>query len=296
MKRLKQLTFKELWQKIKRNWKVQYRFVVKNVDTHEEKLTFRLSLQRIFVVVTLSAIALIALTAMLIAFTPLRVYVPGYTTPDEYRKYKKLAREMENIDKQLTINQQYIDNLYKILNDEIIVENDEKLPETKVEKKQLTKPDERDWVDKESEQILNNRRNNTPLPLNQRAAIEFFNPRSPAHGVVTANFDLQKKHYGVDIKNTKHELVHAIDKGVVIFSGYEPEGGNTIIIQHAGNIISKYERNAVLLKTTGTQVEAGEPVAKMGNSGTGEQGVHLHFELWYEGTPLNPADYLFIEK
>ena len=296
MKRLKQLTFKELWQKIKRNWKVQYRFVVKNVDTHEEKLTFHLSLQRIFVVVTLSAIALIALTAMLIAFTPLRVYVPGYTTPDEYRKYKKLAREMENVDKQLTINQQYIDNLYKILNDEIIVENEEKLPDTKVEKKQLTKPDERDWVEQESEKILNNGRNNTPLPLNQRAAIEIFNPRSPARGVVTTNFDLQKKHYGVDIKNTKHELVHAIDKGVVIFSGYEPEGGNTIIIQHAGNIISKYERNAVLLKTTGTQVEAGEPVAKMGNSGTGEQGVHLHFELWYEGTPLNPADYLSIEK
>ncbi|MBP5711197.1 MAG: M23 family metallopeptidase [Bacteroidales bacterium] len=296
MKRLKQLTLKELWQKVKRNWKVQYRFVVKNVDTHEEKLTFRLSLQRIFVVVTLSAIALIAITAMLIAFTPLRVYVPGYTTPDEYKKYKKLAREVENIDKQISVNQQYINNLYRILNDEIIVENEENIPTNKVEKKELTKPDARDWIETESEKILNRGKNSTPLPINQRASIETFNPCSPAHGIVTATLDIQKNHYGIDIKNTKDELVHAIDKGVVIFSGYEPEGGNTIIIQHPGNIISIYQRNSVLLKTAGTQVEVGEPVAKMGNSGTSEQGIHLHFELWYEGTPLNPSDFIFIEK
>lgn len=296
MKRLKQLTLKEIWIKVKRNWRVQYRFVVKNADTHEEKLTFKLSIQRIFVVVTLSAFILVALTAMLIAFTPLRVYVPGYTTPDEYKKYKQLASKMDDIDRQLTINQQYIDNLHKILNDEIIVENEENLPTTKVEQKELTRPNERDWIETEVDKILKRDKNTTPLPLNQRAAIEAFNPRPPTRGIVTANFDIQKNHFGIDIKNKKNELVHAIADGVIIYSGYDPIYGNTIIIQHRGNIISKYQRNSVLLKTIGTQVAEGEPVAKIGNSGTDGQDVHLHFELWYEGSPLNPTDYLLIEN
>ena len=292
MRRLKKLTFKQLWEKIKRNWKVQYRFVVKNVETHEEKLTFHLSIHRLFVVVTVSAFALVALTAMLIAFTPLRVYVPGYTTPDEYRKYKKLASKIDAVDKQIAINQQYIDNLTKVLNDEIIVEDEENLPSERVQKKQLKRPEERDWIEAAADKILHGGRTASALPLNERATLSSFKPQLPANGVLVTGFDSQNNHYGVDIRNEKNTLVCAIDKGVVVFSGYDPIAGNTIIIQHSGNIVSKYQRNSTLLKTVGAQVAAGEPIARMGNSGVNEQEVHLHFELWYEGVPLNPADYL----
>lgn len=297
MKRLKQLTFKEIWKKIRRNWKVQYRFVVKNIDTHEEKLTFQLSIQRIFVVITVSAVCLIALTALLIAFTPLRVYVPGYTTPDEYRKYKKLAHKIEEVDKQAAANQQYIDNVRQILNDEIIVEEMEEVKnENEVKIKELEPLEEREWLDSERDRALSRKQNPAGIPLQQRADVAMFFPQAPSNGIVEKGYDLTVNHCGIDIKNRINTLVTSIEDGVVIYSGYEPENGNTIIIQHTGNMISKYQRNSVLLKTTGSRVIAGEPIAKMGESGNNEHGVHLHFELWYDGVPLNPSDYIFISK
>ena len=295
MRKLKDFTFREIWKKIKANWRVQYRFVVKNIDTHEEKLTFRLSLQRIFVVTMVSAVFLIFLTAMLIAFTPLRVYVPGYTTPDEYRKYKKLAAQVDSINLLVTQNQQYIDNFYRIMQDKIEVENVEDTQTEKTEKKE-TKGENHDkalnWLEKESKKIKEKYHLNTSVPLTTRADISTFFPQTPVKGKIIEHYNIEKQHYGVDIKCAKNELVTTIEDGVVIFAGYEPGKGNTIIVQHKGNLISKYQRNDILLKTPMTHVECGEPIAKTGASGTDEQGVHLHFELWYNGVPLNPEEYL----
>lgn len=296
MKKLKDLTFREFWKKIKANWRVQYRFVVKNIETHEEKLTFKLSLQRMFVVATVSAVFLIFLTAMLIAFTPLRVYVPGYTTPDEYRKYKRLAAQVDSINLLVSQNQQYIENFQRLMQDKIEVENMEDTREEKAEKKDV-KQKRNDkvmgWLENESQKIKDQYHLNTSVPLTTRADISTFFPQTPVKGKIIEHYNIEKQHYGVDIKCAKNELVTTIEDGVVIFAGYEPGKGNTIIVQHKGNLISKYQRNAVLLKTPMTHVECGEPIAKTGDSGSDESGVHLHFELWYNGVPLNPEEYLY---
>ncbi len=90
----------------------------------------------------------------------------------------------------------------------------------------------------------------------------------------------------------KDENIKATLGGKVVFSGWTSETGYVIAIQHDNNLLSVYKHNSTLLKKTGNMVKAGEPIAIIGNSGELTTGPHLHFELWYNGTPLNPADYM----
>jgi murein DD-endopeptidase MepM/ murein hydrolase activator NlpD len=84
--------------------------------------------------------------------------------------------------------------------------------------------------------------------------------------------------------------------GVVIAADYTSTDGYTIVVQHPGNMISIYKRNAALLKTVGARVKSGMPIATAGNTGSAEgKSPHLHFELWYNGFPINPLNYLVIE-
>ena len=302
MKRKKTIPLSHIWKKSISNWKTKYRLVIKNDSTHHVKLTFLLSPKNIFVVVITSAVILVMLTAMLIAFTPLRVYVPGYTTPDEYREYKKLALRIDSVDILLKQNQQFIDNVYLVLSDQIKAEEKQKEAveerET-VEKEDYKKSDAAILMEEEAERIAqqygNERINASTMPLTKRADIETFFPFPPAKGVIVNNYSVANKHFGIDIRNEKNSLIYSIDKGIVIFSGYDVQNGNTIIIQHEGNIISKYQHNNRLIKKVGEKVQKGEIIATMGSSGNAEAGNHLHFELWYNGFPINPLEYITID-
>ena len=115
---------------------------------------------------------------------------------------------------------------------------------------------------------------------------------SPLKGIVTNEFNAQKKHYGVDVVANKNEVIKSIQNGTVIFADWTVKTGNVIAIQHAGNIISVYKHNSVLLKREGNVVKAGESIAVVGNSGELTSGPHMHMELWINGSPVNPKDYI----
>lgn len=300
MKRLKKLSLRVLWKKLISNWKTKYRLVIKNDSTHQEKLTFRLSPRNVFVVVTTSAVFLIAITAMLIAFTPLRVYVPGYTTPDEYRAYKRLALYVDSVDLLVRQNQQFLDNFYKVINDRL--EKEELQQENQKQKMNdetaFEKSKETEKLEQEADAIVKNYRGgpsgNETVSLVKRADIAAFFPKIPTTGRLVSDFSIADKHYGIDIRNKKNTPVTSIEKGMIVFAGFDPRTGNTIIIQHAGNIISKYQNLGNILKKVGDKVESEEVIAQMGHSGSAENGIHLHLELWYNGFPINPLDYLTI--
>ena len=291
-------TLRELWKKGFTNWKIKYRLVIRNDSTHHEKISFLLSPRNIFVVVTVSAFILVTVTAMLIAFTPLRVYVPGYTTPDEYRAYKRLAMYVDSVDAIVKRNQQFIDNFYLVINDQI--EGD--LSKEKVEEEKIT--NEKDYAKSKNAQTMeaeaddimekykHNVGNSDAVPLVKRADIAAFFPKIPVNGTIIADFNAVTKHYGIDIRNKKNSPIGAIADGIVVYAGFDPLTGNTIIIQHAGNLISKYQNNDRILKKVGDKVKSEEIIATMGSSSSLEKGTHLHLELWYNGNPLNPLDYI----
>ena len=303
----------ELFGKIKRffkklfsNWKTRYRFSVKTEENHEEKFNFILTPQRIIVVTATAVVLLIALTAFIIGVTPLKYYIPGYTTLEEHRMYMQVSAQIDSISQLVQQNQQYLDNFYNVLNERNIEdENSVVMDKSRMASHELKerKDDEMEAmreVDMQANDLLTSylrtEEENSKLPVSHRADISNIMLAAPATGILIQGFDMAKNHYGIDIQNKKNTIITSVAEGIIIYTGFDPTNGNTMVIQHPGNIISIYKHNEVLLKSVGAKVNMGEAIAKMGSSGQDRmQNAHLHFELWYNGFPVNPLDYIVIK-
>lgn len=297
---------KDIWNIIKREWKTRYRLVFSNEDTHEQSFVIRsLTIQKIVVIAIIGAVVIITLTSLLIAFTPLRLYIPGYTSQKDYKVYKQTAARVDSLEHLVEVNQQYIDNFIAMMNGEVPAvseeeEDAEATPNTHMSIRDKKRMAEAEDIEEEAEMILGriseDNGDGSNVPAIEQAKISQLNVLPPAIGSVTRVFDASKNHYGVDIAAKKNAVVSCIADGMVISSGYSATDGYVIIVQHPGNLISVYKRNATLLKQTGARVRAGDAIASVGNTGSGEgKTYHLHFELWYNGFPINPLNYLVIE-
>lgn len=307
------MKIKELFGKVKQfmrklfsNWKTRYRFSIKTEENHEEKFNFILTPQRIIVVAATAAVLLIFLTTLIISVTPLKYYIPGYTSLEEHRMYLQVSAQMDSISQLVRQNQQYLDNFYNILNDKNIEdENSVIMDKSQRASHELTerKEDEMEAmreVDMQATDLLadhlRTEEENSKLPVSHRADISNITLAAPATGILIQDFDMSRNHYGIDIQNKKNTIISSVAEGIIIYTGFDPTNGNTVVIQHPGNFISIYKHNEVLLKSVGAKVNMGEAIAKMGSSGQDRmQTAHLHFELWYNGFPVNPLDYIVIK-
>lgn len=307
------MKIKELFGKVKQfmrklfsNWKTRYRLSIKTEENHEEKFNFILTPQRIIVVTATAVVLLIFLTTLIISVTPLKYYIPGYTSLEEHRMYLQVSAQMDSISQLVQQNQQYLDNFYNILNDKNIEdENSVIMDKSRRASHELTerKEDEMEAmreVDMQATDLLadhlRTEEENSKLPVSHRADISNITLAAPATGILIQDFDMSRNHYGIDIQNKKNTIITSVAEGIIINTGFDPTNGNTVVIQHPGNIISIYKHNEVLLKSVGAKVNMGEAIAKMGSSGQDRmQTAHLHFELWYNGFPVNPLDYIVIK-
>jgi hypothetical protein len=290
--------------RLKANWKTKYRLVIRNDSTHQDRFALLLSPKNIFVVFTTSAVFLIAVTAILIAFTPLRVYIPGYTTPDEFRKYRDMSHRVDSLDNMFRMNQQYIDNLTHILTGTPYQDETQDVKPSTVEAEQDEFSDSENsaqaeadhQIRQEADKILASMQitpnSKAEQSLTARGRMNSFTCNTPVSGAIIKAYNAETKHYGVDIQGDKSNVVCAVADGVVIYSGFDINNGYVMVIQHFGNLVSVYKRNERLLKSVGYVVSAGEPIGHTGSGGTLEKGKHLHFEMWYNGFPVNPALYL----
>ena len=297
---------KRIWSFVVSEWKTRYRLVFSNEETLEQSFVIRrITIQKMAVVAILAAFVIIVLTTILIALTPLRVYIPGYTSQKDYKMYKQTAARVDSLEKQLAMNQQFIENFSGMLegNDGAIYEDDEAqtTPDVHPVERDPSRGEGLREVLEEAEMILgrvgeNSASNNAGVPGIEQAKITSISIYPPAMGAVTRLFDASQNHYGIDITPTDNKTVTCVADGVVIAANYTATDGYTIIVQHPGNMISIYKHNANLLKTLGSRVTAGMPIATAGNAGSeGGNSNHLHFELWYNGFPINPLNYLVIE-
>lgn len=292
-----------LWQKLRKNWRNRFHLLIREDATQREVFSFKLSPRNIFVVVTLSAFALIMLTGLLIAFTPLGIYVTGGRHHEEYRKYRAMVRRVDSVELLLAQNQQYIDNFRRILNDEVMPDEMEKVEEDSnrptVGQAELEAHTEAELALREESadliQTLMVKQATEEVAVNRRADISNLFMQPPTTGTIIGYYSVAQNQYGLDIANHPGTLITSAGDGMVVFAGFDAMDGNVLIIQHHDNVISIYKHNRVLLKTAGAKVSAGEPIAEMGHSGTTDKGTHLHFELWHNGFPLNPLDYLTLK-
>ncbi len=274
----------------------KYRLVISNEETFEEEFSFRISRLNAFVTIGTVAIILIILTTFLIAFTPLREYIPGYTDVTLRKRVVELQRLTDSLETDFRQKSIYIQNIKNIIEGRevpddtmgltVITDNYQNVQYTHSVEDSLLR---QSYDDETSYDLYYNEAEELSSVDYQRRSYNFFNPLK---GIITNEFDLASQHYGIDIVSKKNEAVKATFDGTVVFSGWTVETGYVISIQHKGKFISSYKHNSVLLKQQGNMVKAGEPIAIVGESGELSSGPHLHFELWYNGTPVNPRDYI----
>jgi murein DD-endopeptidase MepM/ murein hydrolase activator NlpD len=272
-------------------WRYKYRLVVLNEDTFEEKVSFKLSRMNVFVVGTLSAMALIALTILLVAFTSLREYIPGYASTDLRRQAVELLEVTDSLSRVIDYNDRYVERIRGVLSgqyapSEIEIDSIDLpfvLDTTTIE----LSPIREDSLLR-AQVALEDRYN---LFENNKAAFEtaLFSPLS---GMITQAFDPEIKHYAIDITAVQDAPVKSIAAGTVVFSEWTSDTGYVIMVQHKNGMLSVYKHNGSLLKNQGDAVLAGEVIAAVGNTGEFSTGPHLHFELWENDRPVNPLNYI----
>ncbi|MEI6765001.1 MAG: M23 family metallopeptidase [Bacteroidota bacterium] len=283
------------WQRIRKKLHDKYRLVIMNDSTFERKLSFRLTRLNVFVAVGAVAIVLVIGTTFIIAYTPLREYIPGYGDVNLQKEIFQLTLRTDSMERDIAAKNKYILNLRYIIEGKTIPGNDSDKPSDTV----VNKYKDLDFtISKEDSELRNEFENGGQYNLtfsDQSSAAGtinsfFFFP--PIKGILTSGFNPKTGHFAVDIVTKKNEAVKATLDGTVILACWTLETGYIIAIQHQSNIISVYKHNSVLLKKEGEYVKVGDPIAIVGESGELSTGPHLHFELWYNGRPVNPKDYM----
>lgn len=271
----------------------KYRLVILNDDTFEEKLSFKLSRLNVFLVTGLSAIFLIAGTIVLIAFTPLREYIPGYSSTALRKQAFQLALSTDSLAQQLEYQNLYIKNVQSIINGDFPADmSNEEMMDSTLKKAQIDLSiSEKDSLLRK--QVEEEERFSVPVESSGRLKTTNLNFFTPLKGLITQSFNPEEDHLGIDVVSKENEVIKSALGGRVIFSEWTAETGYVIIIQHPERFTSVYKHNSALLKKQGEEVDTGEPIAIIGNSGELSSGPHLHFELWYEGYPVDPEEYIF---
>lgn len=276
-----------------------YRLVIMNDETFEEVGSYRLTMLNFYILLSSIVVVVAFFVIILVAATPLKKYIPGYGTGVAEKEVRTLNRSIDSLEEQMNAYHLYYENVQRMLVNDVQTADDirnteevnatldslEPVEPSELDE-QLRKEVELDQIGAIVQQSENRSFQNRRTSLAQI----YFVP--PLNGEISAAFTPDKGHLGVDVLAPKNTPVKAALDGYVFLSDWTLETGNTIGIQHDNNIITFYKHNSSLLKKAGSYVKAGEAIAIIGNTGTLSDGPHLHFEMWYNGKPMNPIDYI----
>lgn len=277
--------------KLKQKLTNKYRLVVLNENTFEERFSLKLSRLNIYILGGLFSVTLILATIILIAFTPLKEYIPGYSSTQLQKDATKLTIDSDSLKNRLYILEKYTNSIKSVLTGELT--SDDKIDSIQDSAKRI-QIDESTLDASKQDSIFRERiesRDRFPLSddSQNKLKIVFF---APISGNVSQSFNSENKHFAIDVVAKVGTPVKAAADGTVIFSEWTTETGYVIILKHANNFISVYKHNGTLLKQQGDLVQSGEAIASIGSSGELTTGPHLHFELWSDGYAVNPANYI----
>jgi murein DD-endopeptidase MepM/ murein hydrolase activator NlpD len=268
----------------------KYRLLVLNEDTFEERFSFRLNRLNVFVITVFSALVLIVGTTLLIALTPLREYIPGYASTQLIKQAANLSELTDSLQQRLVTNDTYLQSIREVLTGNLkpAALNKDSIVEAVAREvdAQLLAASKEDSLLRERVQQEDKY---NPLTDGSGQDIVLFPPVS---GIVTGAYDPQEKHYAVDIATVNNTPVKATADGTVILAQWTADTGYVVVLRHKDNLISVYKHNTSLSVSQGDLVKSGEVIAASGNTGSLTTGPHLHFELWSEGYPINPSNFI----
>ncbi|MEG1898353.1 MAG: M23 family metallopeptidase [Bacteroidales bacterium] len=271
----------------------KFRFSIFNDTTHEELFVFRgnglLSLLTIILVI----VFLIGSVTVLISFTSLREFIPGYPSAESRRMLIQNTLKIDSLQNEVNLWHLQLSNIQRIATGKEPLHIDSILnlsgnKDSLIAQGGSFKKDDsllRATVIKEEQFNVSSNKQK----IEQIEGLHFF---PPVKGMVTEEYNIAINHPFTDIAAPANTVVSAVLNGTIISADWNDEYGYTIQVQHDNNLISIYKHNAKLLKKSGDKVSAGTPISLVGNTGTLSNGFHLHFELWHKGEPINPAEYI----
>ena len=233
---------------------------------------------------------LLSTSFIVIYFTPLKEYFRGYTSIELRENAVENSMKLDSLENLYLAQSNYIKSLKNILSGNISfddINDDTGAFETNQVELELIKTNKEDsllraFVDEEDKY------NAFELEGDRFTTVLF----PPVKGDLSSEFDYENKHYGVDIAMPENSPVHSISEGIVVFAEWTSETGFVIIAEHLNGLTSIYKHNSSIVKAQGDIIQTGEIIAFTGNTGSLTTGPHLHFELWYQGEPVDPENYI----
>ena len=275
-------------------WLNNYILQFVNADTFEEKFSLRLTRLNVFVWASLCAIVLIFLTTILIAFTPIREYIPGYSSQELERRASELYFKSDSLQQLVGYQTEYIANIQKVLTGDLKFEQadpDNTSADVSGFSAGDLAPSQADSMLRET--VRKEDKYNLFLSAKSGSSFVLF---PPAQGPISADFNLKEKHFAVDVNVPINTPIKAAADGRVILTEWSVETGYVVLVEHSNNLLTVYKHNTKLTKSQGDIVKAGEVIAISGNTGTLTTGPHLHFELWNNGYPVDPKTFIDFEQ
>lgn len=272
------------------NIKFKYKLTIINENTLEEVAGIRVSkLNGLSVLLTVITVIFV-IAATIIAFTPLRNYLPGYMNSEVRAQIVDNALKVDSLQQLVERQNLYIMNIQDIFSGKIKVDTIQSIDsltnmraDSLMERTQREEEFRRQYEETEKYNLTS---------IAEDKGVDGLIFHRPTRGMLTSHFDPNNRHYGVDIAATPNESVLAALDGTVILSTYTAETGYLIEVQHGQDFITVYKHCGSLLKKEGDEVKGGEAIALVGNTGTLTTGPHLHFELWRKGRAVNPEKYI----
>ena len=271
----------------------KYRFVVLNENTFEEMLSYRLSRLNVFMILSISAILLIAATYLIISVTPLKEYIPGYDSTAMRRQAINNTYLIDSLQQQLFLNERYITSIADALSGNVDLED---MPSSALID-DMDQLEELGFSTNKQDSILRAEvAQEDRFNLFETAGTERnFTLFTPVTGVITQGYSPSESHFAVDISVPEKTPIKAVSDGTVILAEWTTETGYVVIIKHQQNLISVYKHSESLAVSQGDLVLSGEVISFAGSTGVLSTGPHLHLELWSDGYPINPTELIEFE-
>lgn len=274
------------------NIKFKYRLTIVNENTLEEVAGLHVSKLNGLSVLLCACTVIFLTAAVIIAFTPLRNYLPGYINSDVRRQIVENALRADSLQQALDRQNRYMMTVRDILSGRVktdTVASLDSLTDARAEQLMERSREEEEFRRRYEEE---ERYNLTAVTgAHDAAGMVFFRPLRAA---VAVPFNPADKHFGVDLAAGPREGVMAALDGTVVLAAYIAGEGRVVMIQHAQNFLTVYWHCGGLMCASGDQVKGGDVIALTQDRKDADGGSHpfFHFELWHGGVPVDPARYV----
>ena len=268
----------------------RYRMIVINETTFNEELSFRFSRLNIFSIIILLLVFIFTGTFFLVSYTPIKEFIPGYTSTKVRKEAIRNTFLLDSLVTKFQKQDQFIKSIKSALSGKN--ESDEGL--LKEINKSNLEPFNQEFNRVKADSLLRlevMQEDKYNLMPNSKNNVKFM-LFSPASGLISEPFNSEIKHFAVDIALAKDTPIKSVAVGTVVLAEWTSDTGYVIVIKHNHGLLSVYKHNSTIEKSQGDIVQAGEVIAFAGNSGELSTGYHLHFELWIDGYPVDPTNFI----